>query len=124
MTGRAVVDPLFEFEAFGVAVGSALVCGAVSAVVPLLVAPTATLAALALAGWVSRVRRRGISSWRGVGLRSAVALGVLGAASVLFLDPPSVVVPLRGLALAGSLLPLFVTERLRSASAPPTFSRA
>jgi hypothetical protein len=123
VTRRDAMDPLFEFEAFGVAVGSALVCGALSAVAPLLVAPTATLAALALAGWVSLSRRRGSLSWHGMGYRSAFALGVLGAASVLFLDPPSALAPVRGLVLAGGLLPLFVNERIRPAPRPPGFSR-
>jgi len=124
VTGKDAIVPLFEFEAFGVATGSALVCGALSAVMPLLAAPTATLAALALAGWVSLARRRGSLSWSGLGIRSAIALSVLGAVSVVFLDPPSLLAPLRGLLLAGGLLPLFVTERLRSAPNPLVLSRA
>lgn len=116
MTARPGFGPLFEFEAFGVAVGSALVCGALSAFVPSLVAPTATLAALALAAWVSRARRRGPLSGSRIGLGPAAALGLLGGAALGFLEPPSFLVPVRGLLLAGGLLPLFVTERLRSGS--------
>lgn len=115
--------PLVEFEAFGVAVGSALVCGALSTFVPLLVAPTATLAALALAGWVSRLRRRGSLSRPGIGLGPTLALGLLGGAALAFLDPPAPVAPLRGLLLAGGLLPLFAAERHGSRPHAPVFTR-
>jgi len=119
MTGGVGVSPLFQFEAFGAAVGSAVVCGALSVLAPLLVAPTATLAALALAGWVSRARRRGLLSRRGIGLSPALALGALGVAAGAFLEPPAFLVPVRGLLLAVGLLPLFATERLRSGSCSP-----
>jgi hypothetical protein len=111
MTGRVASGPLLEFEAFGAAVGLTLACGALSAFVPLLAAPTATLAALALAGWVSRTRRRGLLSWSGLRLGPALALGALGIAAVAFLAPPPFLAPVRGLLLAGGLLPLLVTDR-------------
>lgn len=113
MTGPAAFGAMVEFEAFGVAVGFALLCGILSTFVTWLVSPTATLAALALAGWVSLSRRRGTLSWRRLDARSTVALGVLGGATVGFLDPPSPLVPVRGLLLAGGLVPLFAIERLR-----------
>lgn len=122
MTGLVGIGPLFDFEAFGVAFGLAVVCGALSAFVPLFDAPTATLSALALAAWVSRSRHRGSLSWRGLGVGPAVALGILGGATVGFLEPPSFLAPVRGLVLVGGLSPLFVTERLRSAPRPPVFS--
>ena len=121
MTGGARVAPVFEFEAFGAAVGSALVCGALSVVFPPLVAPTATLAALALAGWVSLARRRGSLSRSGLGTGALAALGVLGGAGVGFLTLPSLLAPFRGLLLAGSLVPLFAVERTRSFPASPVF---
>lgn len=124
MTGRAGVGPLFDFDAFRAAVGLAVVCGALSTFVPLFVAPTATLAALALAGWVSLSRRRGSLSLSGLGSGSAVALGVLGGATLGFLEPPWFLAPVRGLVLAGGLLPLFASERLRSSPRLPVYSRA
>jgi len=118
MTDRGGVVPLIEFETFGVAVGSAQVCGALSTFVPLFVAPTATLAALALAGWVSRTRRQEVLSRRGIGLSRGLALGVLGGTAVGFLAPPALLAPARGLVLALGLLPLFIAERLQSRPRP------
>jgi len=109
MTDGARVAPPFEFEAFGAAVGSAVVCGALSLLVPVLIAPTATLAALALAGWVSLARRRGSLARKGIGRGSTVALSILGIAAVGFLVSPPLLAPFRGLLLASGLVPLFVT---------------
>jgi len=114
MTGKGGATPLIVFETFGVAVGSALVCGALSTFLPLFVAPTATLAALALAAWVSRNRRQYLLSQQGVGLSRGVALGVLGGAAIGFLAPPALIAPERGLVLALGLLPLFISERYES----------
>jgi hypothetical protein len=122
MTDRARIAPPFEFEAFGAAVGSAVVCGAFSVVVPVMVAPTATLAALAFAGWVSLARRRGSLTRKGLSLGPVAALFVLGGAAAAFLAFPPFLGPVRGLLLAGGLVPLFVTERTRFSSRPPTFS--
>jgi len=115
---------LFEFEAFGAAVGSAVVCGALSVLVPILVAPTATLAALALAGWLSLARRRGSLSRIGFGAGSVVALCILGGASVGFLASPPFLAPFRGLLLAGSLVPLFAVGRARPAFREPVFTQS
>jgi hypothetical protein len=123
MTGPAGFGAVFEFEAFSVAVGSALACGVLSTFVTWLVSPTATLAALALAGWVSLSRRQGTISRRGFDATTTVALGVLGGAAVGFLVPPWPLVPVRGLLLAGGLVPLFAVERLRSKSRSPAFSQ-
>jgi hypothetical protein len=122
MTGPAGFGAMFEFEAFGAAVGSALACGVLSTFVPWLISPTATLAALALAGWVSLSRRRGTLSWHGFDAMTTGALGVLGGVTVGFLDPPSSLVPVRGLLLAGGLVPLLAVERFRSRSGTPAFS--
>jgi len=111
MTAHLSSRPTFEFEAFGTAVLLALVCGTLSTVLPLFIAPTATLAALALAGWVSLSRGRGTLSRPRVGRKSAIALGVLVATAVVFLAPPAPIAPARGLLLAAGLLPLFVAER-------------
>jgi len=121
MTGPADLGAALEFEAFGVAVGSALVCGLLSTLVNWLVSPTATLSALALAGWISLSRRRGTLSWHGFDTRTTTALGVLGVAAVGFLVPPAPLVPVRGLLLAGGLVPLVAVERHRARSRSPEF---
>jgi hypothetical protein len=122
MTDGTSVAPLFEFEAFSAAVGSGIVCGVLSFLVPFLVAPTASLAALALAGWVSIARRRGSLTRRGLGTGPAIALGILGCATVGFLVPPPPLVPLRGLLLGMGLAPLLVAERTRPTLRWPVFS--
>jgi len=121
MTGPAGFGAMFDFEAFGAAVGSALVCGILSTFVVWLVSPTATLAALALAGWISLSRRRGSLSWHGFDSRTTLALGVLVAVAIGFLAPPTPLVPVRGLLLAAGLVPLLTVERLRSRSSSPAF---
>ena len=115
--------PFYEFEAFGAALGSAVVCGALSILFPLLVAPTATLAALAVAGWASLARRRGSLTRKGLGRGSAVALGVLGGATAGFLLSPPFLSHFRGLVLASGLLPLFLAERTQARARSPVFSR-
>ncbi|MGP8076411.1 MAG: hypothetical protein ACLP8Y_06755 [Thermoplasmata archaeon] len=118
------VTPIFEFEAFGAAVGSAVVCGALSLVVPLLIAPTATLVCLALAAWVSTSRRRGPLTFSGLGNSSLASLCVLGGSAAGFLTAPSFLAPFRGLLLAGGLVPLFLAERTRSMHPFPVFTRS
>jgi len=121
MTGSVGFGTAFDFEAFGVAVGSALVCGVLSTFVTWLVSPTATLSALALAGWLSLSRRRGTLSWHGFDTRTTTALSLLGGAAAGFLLPPAPLVPVRGLLLAGGLVPLLAVERLRSQARSPAF---
>jgi hypothetical protein len=121
MTVHLFSAPAFEFEAFGTAVALAVVCGALSTVLPLFVAPTATLAALALAGWVSLSRERGTLSRAAIGRPSVIAFGVLIVGAAGFLDPPGPLLPFRGLLLAVGLLPLFVIERLRFPRRSPDF---
>jgi len=104
----------YDFEPFRVAVGAAAVCGILSVFLPWLVAPTASLSALALAGWTSIARRRGFLSRKHLRGASVAALGVLGGAAIGFLDPPGSLVPLRGLVLAGGLVAFFVIDRTRS----------
>jgi len=115
--------PRIEFDPFGAAVGGALVCGGLSVLLPLLLAPTATLAALAVPAWVSLLRRRGSLPLHRAGAGSMASLAVLACASVAFLVGPPVLAPVRGLLLAGALVPLFVSERNRSAI-PSRLSRA
>ena len=114
----------FEFETFGVAVGLALVCGALSVFFSVLDAPTATLAALALAGWLSLARRTGALHRDRFDRRNVAALVGLGATSAVYLSPPTVLVPVRGLLLAMSLVPLFLLQRSATSYPPPVFSSA
>lgn len=115
--------PFFEFEAFGVAVGASVVCGALSILLPTFLAPTATLAALAVAGWVSLARRRGELTRSGFGRGRVAALAVLGVGAAGFFVTPALLENLRGPLLAGGLVPLFLTERTRSMGRFPVFSR-
>lgn len=124
MIGLASAATAYDFEPFGVAVGAAVVCGILSIFIPWLVAPTASLSALSVAGWVSLTRRRGFLSWKHLRGASLAALGVLGGAAVGFLDPPASLEPLRGLLLAGGLVSFFVIDRIRSGSRCPSFPEA
>lgn len=103
--------PVLEFEAFGASVGCSVVCGALSVALPALVMPTATLAALALAGWVSLARRQGVLSRTILTAGTGLALGALAAATVFFLLAPAQVAPFRALALSTGLVPLLALER-------------
>jgi len=124
VTARGPADRPVEFEAFGASVGSAVICGALSVLAPVLDSATAALAALAVAGWVSRARQTGALARDRMGRSPVAALGSLGGAGVLFLVPPPALVPFRGLLLGVSLVPLFLAERSRSVRAPPAFSTA
>ena len=121
MTGRAPGAPWPEFEPFGMAVALSAVCGALSVVLPMFIAPTATLASLSVAAWVARARQQGTLSPKGFGVTSAGALVTLAGAAATFLDPPGVLLPVRGLVLATGLLPLFTVERFRLPRPAPTF---
>lgn len=124
MNVRSWASSAFEFDAFGAAVGSALVCGALSLGLPFLAAPTASLVCLAVAGWVSVVRRRGPLSRSGLGTSSLTALALLAGSAAVFLMSPMNAVPFRGLILAGGLVPLFAVERIRWARPAPVFARS
>jgi len=121
MIGHPGAEPTHEFEPFRIAVAGAVVCGILSTFTPWLTAPTASLTALALAGWVSLARRRGTLSWKQLRGASGISLGVLGGAAVGFLIPSTPLAPLRGLLLAGGLVPFFVVDRLRSRPHHPLF---
>ena len=102
-------------EAFGTAVGLAVVVGALSVVLPAFDALTGTLVALAVAGWASGHRRgNGAPRWRPGSIgASRVALAVLGIAVAGFVDPPPPIATYRGLALGLGVVPLWWAERRR-----------
>lgn len=114
MTGPGTRTPAIEFEVFSTTLGLALVAGGLSLVAPFLLALTATLAAFAFAGWSGMLRDGPRGSGRLSRPDRVIALGVLGAGVVVFVDPPlPPMLPFRGLLLAGALLPLWLAERRR-----------
>lgn|GEM_PF-1897159 len=106
------------FDTFGVAVATALVAGGLSLLAPFLTALTGTLAALAVTSWVVLHGQRN-GTWREF-LTAArkLGLGILGVGAALFLLPSGPLVPLRGIVLALTLLPLWWVERGRTRSLP------
>lgn len=103
----------FGFDTFGTACGLAVVTGALALLTPTFNVLTATLVALALAGWASRHRTRAEGPRGGAVFVAPYVLsfGVLAAAVALFLDPRGTLGPCRGLLLGVALVPLWVTER-------------
>jgi hypothetical protein len=102
-----------EFDAFGVAVGCALVSGGLSVALPFLLALTGTLAALAFASWVVLLQQRA-APYRSLRGRSPLlALGLLGVGAGAYLADPPLVGPERGLLLGLALVPLWLRERNR-----------
>jgi len=103
------------FEAFGTACGLAVVTGALSLVAPRFAVLTATLVALALAGWTSRRRRAGSEHGerRLTGRVDGPALAALAAAAGIFAYPPTGFAPWRALVLGLAVVPLWWVERHR-----------
>ncbi len=111
MSATVPTASLFAFDAFGTAVGLAVVSGALSLLVPTLGVLVGTLAALALAGWASiRYQNRSFRARAGGRARGA-ALGAVALTGILYLDPPGALAPVRGLLLGLGLVPLWVAER-------------
>ncbi len=108
--GIELVRPT-ALDALGLAVGTALVAGALSVVASFLAALVGTLAALAVLSWTILRGRSGVGRRAYVGGGRAVPLGVLAAGTVVFLSPPLDLFPYRGLLLALSLVPLWARER-------------
>jgi hypothetical protein len=100
-----------EFDVVGVAVGTALVSGALSLVAPALSDLTGALAALAWAGWMSGAAGRALPLLRIVlgEARGAIVAGAGGA--LVFLFGPAGLAPFRALLLGLSLVPLWWVAR-------------
>ena len=111
MTASGFGPPPGGLDALRLAVGSALVAGALSLVEPFLVSLVVALAALAVASWAMTnlpegiVRRASLTGPTGVRL-AALFLGVMG-----FLLLPSPLAPLRAGVLAVALVPLTLRTR-------------
>jgi len=112
MTGRPRRLPVLEFEVVGIAVGTAVVSGALSLLVPYLASLTGALAALAVAGWAARRAARAPSGpppFLAAG--EWLALGSVALGGVLFLRGPSPLPVFRGLLLGLALIPLWCVAR-------------
>jgi hypothetical protein len=107
-----------EFDSFSTAAGSSLISGALSVVAPFLTALTVTLVALAVAGWVALLRQRRFPARDLVHPSRLAALATLASGATFFLLPVSFTVDLRGLALATTLVPLWLVERGRPRGLP------
>ncbi len=111
MTAPSPVGSLLGFETFGTAVGLALVAGALSLVAPTLTVLTGTLAALAIAGWASlRYREGRPRRWAGSSARW-LTLAAAATGALVYLDPPGLMAPFRGLVIGIGLVPLWAGER-------------
>ena len=104
-----------EFEVFGTSTGVGLVAGALSVVYPFLASLAGTLAALALAGWASMLRRRGVGRAELARPDRLLALGLLGAGAVVYGIPTPGLTGFRGLLVALAVVPLWFAERHRPA---------
>jgi hypothetical protein len=118
MTPAAGPAWMMEFDVVGVSVGGALVSGALAIFGPVLGGLTVSLAALAWAGRSASLRAEGgplRSAVRNFGggalLATALGLAIYGLA-------PPVLVRIRGLALAISLLPLWWAARRPAPGGP------
>ena len=104
-------------DAFGTAVGLAVISGALAILTPFLAELTAALAALALAAWL-------VAGGGTVALRHRLPSGgwwafvPLAAGAGVFLGFSSVPVGERALLLGLSLVPLWVAERRRRNASP------
>jgi hypothetical protein len=104
--------PLVEFDAFGAAVGAALVSGGLAVVLPFLAALTGTMVAIAFAAWAVLLRSRGAGARADVlRPRSVLALGCLAVGAAVYLGAPEPIGAFRGLALGVSVVPLWSLER-------------
>lgn len=99
-----------ELDTFRTAVGLAIVAGALALVAPYLDGLVAALAALAGAGWVATRTHRRTAGTAASGA-TALALAIVGAGVAAFLFLPEPWSSARGLALAGSWLPMWWRER-------------
>jgi len=104
MTARHHGAPSLGFDAFGGAVGLAVISGALAIVVPSLAVLTGTLAALAVAAWAVGGRAAAAGGGRRGGLRAAGEGTVVAAAALLYLDPVHGYAPFRSLGLALALV--------------------
>ncbi len=109
MSRSAVPAATLEFDAFSVGIGAAVISGGFSLLEPFLSALTGTLAALAVAAWVARLRRGPVGEW----LRGSrpIALAILATGAGLFLAPQPAWATYRGLVLGLALVPLWLAER-------------
>ncbi len=100
-----------EFDVVGVSVGGALVSGGLSVFAPNLAALTASLAVLAVAGWLVLLRQARASLRPGRRESSGWAIAAVGVGFTLFLSGVGPLLTFRGLLLGLSLVPLWAVAR-------------
>jgi hypothetical protein len=113
VSDRSIAPGGLGYEAFGSACGLAVVSGALAVVVPGFDILTATLVALALAGWASIHRReRRTATPLGPSLRRfAAPFAVLAVGVGVYVEPPAPVAVWRALLLGLGVVPLWLIER-------------
>jgi hypothetical protein len=119
MSGARLRVAAIEFDALGVAAGSAVISGALSILDPFLTALAATLTALGFAAWVAALGRTpsAASSYRRRSGR--IALAWLGGSVAFFVAAPSEAASIRGLMIGLSLVPLWLVDRHTGHSGVP-----
>jgi hypothetical protein len=109
---------IIEFDAFSVAVGLAVITGALSFVAPFLEALTVALAALAVAGWAALQSAERVGLARGLPATRLLGLALAGGGAAAFFVLPGPIAMARGLVLGASLVPLWLVERRRATPGP------
>jgi hypothetical protein len=122
MTRSSFGSALGEFDVLGVATTCALVVGAFSLLAPFLSSLTGTLAALALAGWCSKLRPGGASVRGIVRPGRGIALAAFGGGVILFVGPLASSL-FRGLVLGVAIVPLWFVEKRRPVPASASEER-
>lgn len=100
-----------EFDTFRVAVGFAIIAGALGVVLPYLDSLAGALAALAAAGWAAGHARERSAGGRWFGPAEAVGLGAVALGALAFFLLPGSFALARGLVLGLSWLPMWWFER-------------
>jgi len=101
----------FGTESFDLAVLGSFVSGGLSVLVPFFAALTGALVAIAVAGWIAKLRgRKPLRHELGHG-PTVLALALLGVAVTAYLFLPEPFARARGAVLALGLAPLWWTER-------------
>ncbi len=103
-----------EVDALDLAVGSALVAGALSVVEPFLASLVGALVALSLVGWAMAEGPHGRSLRYVLAGRRGAGWAILSIGAGLFLFAPPALIAFRGAILAASLVPLWRAESGRS----------
>ena len=105
MTEPDAVGPFGGIDVVATSVGGGCVSGMLSLLDPALAALTATLALLAIVGWIDRVRRLAGAHRQRTWQRTRGPLALLAAIAVLCVTAPPAGLPWKGVALGLALVP-------------------